>query len=141
VPLPQSTTLYRFRRWNSSQERHPEPSCRTSHRVTFVANNRPPGHHNVPLNWEGDVQRDVTLQPGFSTRTVRDRVCRRRADVVPNGASGRRNLQGILPLASEGDVQGDIRRASSPSGSTFLWQTSAQSGTHRLSRPTRGEEG
>jgi hypothetical protein len=134
-------TTYRLRLWSDSRGRHPELSCRTSHRVTFVASNRPPGALTMPLSWEGDVLDDVTLQPGFSTRTVRDRVCRRRADVVPNSASGRRNLQGILPLASEGDVQGDIRRASSPSGSTFLWQTSAQSGTHRLSRPTRGEEG
>ncbi len=65
--------------------------------------------HNVPLSWEGDVPGNVTLQPGFSTRTGQDRDDRRRVVAPPNGVSGRRNLQGTLLLASEGDVQGDIR--------------------------------
>jgi hypothetical protein len=122
-------------------ERHPEPSFLASNRVTSPMRATRSVAHNVPLSWEGDVRGDVTLQPGVSVRTVRDRDGCRVAVVLPNGVSGRRNLQGSLTLASEGDVQGDARRASSPSGSTFLWSTSAQPGTHRPSRPTGGEEG
>jgi hypothetical protein len=97
--------------------------------------------HNVPLSWEGDVLGNVTLRSGSSTRTGQARDDRRRVVPPPNGVSGRRGLQGTLFWALEGDVQGDTRRASFPSGSTVLWLTSAHLGTHRPSQPAGGEEG
>jgi len=127
--------------WKALLERHPESSSQACDRVTVAVGTTPSVAHNVPLSWEGDVPGNVTLQPGFSTRTGQARHDRRRVVVLPNGVSGRRNLQGTLPRASEGDVQGDTHRASSPSESTVLWPTSAHSGTHRPRQPAGGEEG
>ena len=141
APLPESIILGGLCLWNAPPERHPASSSRAGDRVAVAMWATPSVAHNVPLSWEGDVRGDVTLRSGFSTRTVRDRDGRRGVVVLANGVPGRRNLHGSLPLGSEGDVQGDTRRASSPSESTFLWPTSAQSGTDRPSLPTGGEEG
>ena len=126
--------------WNAL-ERDPEPIFRALDRIAVATRTTSSIAHNVALTWEGDIPGDVTLQPGVPTRTGWDRADRGRADVVPDGVSSHRNLQKRLPLASEGDVQGDTRRASSFSRSTILWPTNAYSGTHRRSRPARGDEG
>ncbi len=129
--LPEGTIVGRLR--------HPQSSSGTFRGVTVVMGPRRPGALNVPMTCEDDVPHGVTLQPGFPRRTRRDRDERRSLVVRPKGDTGGKCLRGTLQRASEGDVRGDIVRASSPSGPTVLRQSRAYSGTHRPSRPVKGE--
>ena len=139
APLPEITILGRLHPCKARPGRHPESSSGTSYRVTIATAQRRPVAHNVPLTCEGDVPHGVTLQAGFPMRARRDRDDRQHVVVPPNGDPGGKNLRRTLLGASEGDVRGDIVRASSLSGPTVLRQSRAFSGTHRPSRPVKGE--
>ena len=124
----------------TSRERHPETDSRLSEGLVSAPNPTETGIRTTPLSWEGDVQGDVASHRGPTARVSSDRVGHRHSKAPHGGVSVPRNLRANPPLASQGDVQGDVGPASSNSVTTLMRPTRARSGDRLPRRLTRGEE-